>query len=89
MISVFWAILFTAGFLSIVMAPLFWCEIFPSIMSDLRGKKQGRCFHLWRRLDADYQYDETLYRYRCKHCKLEKNLWEHQSKRFENDFMSD
>lgn len=51
--------------------------------------KQMNCFHLWRRLDADYSRSETVYRYRCTKCKSDKRLRESESVRYEKDFMSD
>lgn len=54
-----------------------------------KSNKQMNCFHLWRRLDADYSRSETVYRYRCTKCKSDKQLRESESVRFEKDFMSD
>lgn len=71
------------------LAVLAVCAILSSIPDALRNIKKRRCIHLWRRMDADYSNQETLYRYHCVKCKLDRELWEDESKRFEDDFMSD
>lgn len=67
----------------------FWGIVFPPIKYNYTISKQENCFHLWRRMDGDYESREPIYRYRCEKCKSEKYLSGRESKQFEKDFMSD
>lgn len=59
------------------------------IVYDIRKRKQDKCYHAWRRLDAEYYPSYTVYRYKCEKCQADKKLNDWQSERFEKDFMSD
>lgn len=52
-------------------------------------RKQEDCFHIWRRLDAEYRKGYTMYRYRCEKCKLDKIIDSENKEKFERDFLVD
>lgn len=81
-----------SAILIIAFLAIYWSDIQYSIMRAMNNKKQkkyGDCFHLWRKLDGDYARKETVYRYRCEKCKMDKYLKESEAVKFERDFMND
>ena len=60
-----------------------------TMISQHEQRKQEDCFHIWRRLDATYNKEHTMYRDRCDKCKLDKLIDDKNKERFERDFLVD
>lgn len=81
-------IVFIIVFTAIVTVP-FTIPATYDALKIIRDNKRSRCIHLWRKNDVEYYSEGAKYYYFCEKCKSDKELWDSEAKRFEEEFMND